>query len=289
MNSTRNSIFSRSLCLLSFDVEDWFQVENLKSAIMRESWDSQESRVVANVRAILSILHEHGSSATFFTLGWIAERFPNLIHEIHEQGHEVACHGYGHQLVSKLTQSEFAEDLKKAKSILENITGKGVIGYRAPSFQIESWGLKILEEQGFKYDSSFFQTVMHDRYTKIESSGQSTPVFYLTDHFLEVQLSYLPVLGKPFPWSGGAYFRLLPYFLYKRGIKKILRDKSVFVFYLHPWEIDPGQPKIKNIKKSYQLRHYSGLSRAKSKLEKLVKDFKFSSINSGLKEMGLLA
>ena len=283
----------KSYCMLSFDIEDWFQVENLRGAIERNNWIKEELRVVNNTEKILKILDEYDTKATFFILGWIAEKAPELIYKIHQKGHEIACHGYGHELIYLMEKEEFKKDVKKSKMILKDITGEEPIGYRAPNFSITEWAIDILKEEGFKYDSSYFPVKLHDRYGNInidyEYKENNSKLIQKIEHDLyEVQIPTLNIFNMKIPWGGGGYFRILPYWIYKKGIEKILNDKGCFVFYLHPWEIDPEQPKVKGIKLSYRLRHYSGLNKAEHKIKKLLKDFKFISIKEGLRKLNLL-
>jgi len=276
--------------MLSFDVEDWFQVENLRDAIPRNSWDSYELRVVQNTQRLLDILEKNGIKATFFVLGWIAERVPDLIKKIHLSGHEIASHGYGHELIYNLSREEFRTDIKRSKMLLERITGQQVVGYRAPNFSITEWAIDILREEGFKYDSSLFPFTLHDRYGRLDSVNISIKdaVVNVGGDFVEVLIPTLDLLGKRIPWGGGGYFRLIPYSLYKIGVKNILRKKGAFVFYLHPWELDFRQPKIKDAKSTYKIRHYTGLKRTERKLKALLSDFKFITIQDGLKVLGHL-
>lgn len=265
--------------LLSVDVEDWFQVENLKQAIDKESWDRNVSRVERNINLILDLLSQNKTKATFFILGWIADRYPLLIKTIHQEGHEIACHGYGHELVSKLSQEKFKQDVLLTKNILEDIIGEKVIGYRAPNFSITDWSIDILLNLGFRYDSSLFPIVGHSRYGKLKKiSIPNACVFELKDGFYQVMLSYLDVNGLKIPWAGGLYFRLIPYKIFKMGIDKIIQQKGLYLFYIHPWEFDPEQPKVNNIKLNYKLRHYSNLKTTENKFKKLLNDFNFCRI-----------
>lgn len=265
--------------LMSIDVEDWFQVENLNSAISRSEWKSKQSRVEKNVDLILEILSNNNSKATFFVLGWIANEYPDLIKKISNYGHEIASHGYAHDLIYNLDKSEFLEDVKKSKHLLEDITGKEVFGYRAPCFSITDWAIDTLIDLGFKYDASLFPTLLHDRYGKIKTYKiDDKPVFELKSGFYMVTLSCLSFFNKKIPWAGGGYFRIMPYFIYKVGVKKILKEQNYFCFYIHPWEFDPGQPRVDNIKFLYKFRHYNNLKATTNKYKRLVNDFKFCSI-----------
>ena len=265
--------------MLSVDVEDWFQVDNLKQAINKDSWGENISRVERNVELILELLSKRSSKATFFVLGWIAERHPKLIKKIFNEGHEIACHGYNHELVYSLSEQRFRQDVLKAKNILEDITGEKVIGYRAPNFSITDWSIDILKSLNFRYDSSLFPTITHKRYGKIK--GLKIPknsIFEIRTDFYQVMLSYLDFMNLKLPWSGGFYFRFIPYSVFKVGVKNILKERKSYLFYIHPWEFDPEQPKIKNIKLQYRFRHYSNLKKTEKKFEKFLSDFIFIPI-----------
>lgn len=269
--------------LLSVDVEDWFQVENLKQAIDKESWDKNVSRVERNIELILGLLDQKNAKATFFILGWIAERYPLLIKKIHQEGHEIACHGYGHELVSRLSPEKFRQDVSLTQKILEDIIGEKVIGYRAPNFSITDWSLEILISLGFKYDSSLFPIAGHSRYGKLKNVIiPKKAVFEIKNGFYEVMLSYMNIGKVKLPWSGGLYFRLIPYNIFKQGIRKIAKQKGIYVFYIHPWEFDPAQPRVDNIKLNYKLRHYTNLKSTEFKFKKLLKDFNSSRIRDAI-------
>jgi polysaccharide deacetylase family protein (PEP-CTERM system associated) len=269
--------------LLSIDVEDWFQVENLKDAIDHSSWGERLSRVERNISLILELLNERNCKATFFILGWIAERYPELIKKIYNEGHEIACHGYNHELVYKLDKEQFKNDVRRAQGILQDITGNRIIGYRAPSFSITDWAIDILIDMGFKYDSSLFQTIARGRYGKLDKYKiPSAPIFKVRNDFYQVMLSSLDVYGLKIPWAGGFYFRVTPYQIFKSGIKKILKNKGAYLFYIHPWEFDPEQPRIKNIKLNYQFRHYTNLNKTEVKFKKLLSDFNFAPIKNAI-------
>jgi polysaccharide deacetylase family protein (PEP-CTERM system associated) len=269
--------------LLSIDVEDWFQVENLKDAIERKSWEYCASRVERNINLILQLLNETNSKATFFVLGWIAQRFPGLIKTIYSEGHEIACHGYNHELVYKMDRKQFKSDVGRAKGVLQDITGDNIIGYRAPSFSITDWAFDVLIENGFKYDSSLFPTIAHGRYGKLKNYKiPDSPIFEIKNNFYQVMLSSLDVGNMKIPWAGGFYFRFTPYKIFNWGIKKILKNKGAYLFYIHPWEFDPEQPRIKNIKLNYQFRHYTNLRYTEIKFKKLLSDFDFIPVKNAL-------
>lgn len=269
-------------CILSFDVEDWFQVENFKGVIHKDSWEHRELRVEKNIEVILDILSERNIKATFFILGWVAEKIPGMIRQIACEEHEIASHGYGHKLIYNTSKEEFEEDLIKSKKILEDLTGQAVVGYRAPSFSITSWAISILKDNGFLYDSSYFPALYHDRYGTINIPSSNSPIIDFGDNFYEVRISYLNFLSKPIPWGGGGYFRLYPYPLFRMGVRRILRQEKYFLFYLHPWEIDETQPVVRDIKWRYYFRHYYGIHRTEKKLKRLLQNFQFSTIRKVL-------
>ncbi len=258
---------------MSIDVEDWFQVENLKSVIDRDSWDERELRVERNTDRMLELMANHNVQCTCFILGWVAEKCPGLIKRIADAGHEIASHGYGHDLIYTLSHEEFRKDIHKGKGLVEDITGAKVRGYRAPSFSITDWAIDILQEEGFTYDSSAFPTVAHDRYGKLEGMDAGKPIVEIRDGFTEVCVSTLELGKKGVPWGGGGYFRLIPYPVFRRGVKKILKTTGMYVFYIHPWEIDPGQPRVSGLKKSHAFRHYNNLGRCEQRFDSLLGDF----------------
>lgn len=266
--------------MLSIDVEDWFQVENLKSVIQGQ-WDDKELRVEANTEKILSILAENNTKATFFVLGWIAERVPGLVRKIAAQGHEVAAHGYGHQLIYDIGTEKFRDDLRRCKAMLEDITGTPVVGYRAPSFSITDEALDVLADEEFLYDSSYFDFAAHGRYGKLSTPMSEMPgscVKYCENGLHEIPMATVQIAGKRLPISGGGYFRLLPYAVYKALYAKAVEQQGNAVFYLHPWECDPNQPRMDGISAGHRFRHYINLSRTEHRLRRLVNDFEFSSI-----------
>ena len=259
---------------LSFDVEDWFQVENLKDTISFKQWEGCDLRVIQNTRRILSLLEKHQTRATFFVLGWIAEKCPSLIKEITAGGHEIASHGYGHELIYKLTPNEFHKDIKRSKEILESITATPVLGYRAPSFSItpeSEWAIDVLKDLGFTYDSSIFPTSFHNRYG---FNGSSCLPFRFGNGLFEIPLSTYHFGGANFPLAGGGYFRLFPYAYFRHFFQRLNKHGKPIVFYLHPWELDPEQPRLK-IRLDYRFRHYVNIEKTEKRLEKLLKDFQF--------------
>jgi polysaccharide deacetylase family protein (PEP-CTERM system associated) len=278
--------------LLTVDVEDWFQVENFKPWIPFSTWPERELRVEKSTHRLLNLLdsitlnnstNPNSSSnpvfpkATFFILGWIAERLPHLVKEIHERGHEIASHGFNHNLCNQQTGKELEEDLIRSKKLLEDIIGATVIGYRAPSFSISDEALRIIEDCGYLYDSSFNSFDMHDRYGQVDFSDHNKQgiAYKISDDFFEIPISNLKLKTKnlELPWGGGGYFRLLPFSIFKMGIRSILKKESAYVFYLHPWEIDPEQPRVNGVSTFFKFRHYINLKKTYSKLSALIEEF----------------
>jgi polysaccharide deacetylase family protein (PEP-CTERM system associated) len=277
---------------LTVDVEDYFHVSALAPSVKRSSWASRESRVVGNTKRLLELFDQFGAKGTFFVLGWVAERYPQLVIDIAARGHEVACHGFSHRLVYEQSPEEFREETLRSKKVLEDIIGAAVLGYRAASYSIvrESlWALDILVELGFGYDSSIFP-VTHDRYGIPDAERAphrlSTPGGKV---IVEWPLSTATVAGFRLPVSGGGYFRLLPYSVTRWGLASInRREQRPFVFYLHPWEIDPGQPRVSASWLS-RFRHYTNLDKCEERLRRLLGDFQFGTAKDGLTQLGLLS
>jgi polysaccharide deacetylase family protein (PEP-CTERM system associated) len=271
-----NAGFGRAA--LSIDVEDWFHAANLGAVIPPTAWDSCELRVERNTMRMLEILDASNVRATFFVLGWVAERRPRLVRTIAEAGHEVACHGHGHQLVYSLQPSEFRADVSRAKQYLEDLLGVQVRGYRAPSFSITDWAISILQELGFDYDSSVVPTIAHDRYGKLSGVHSGRPVALLREGFHEVCISCLRLGKRGIPWGGGGYFRLVPYALWVQGMRAILRSGRPYVFYIHPWEIDADQPRISGMRAIQAFRHRVNLARCEQRFSALVGAFSWTTI-----------
>lgn len=273
---------------LSIDVEDYFQVTAFERYVQRDSWHNYPLRVEINTHNILDMLDEFGVKATFFVLGWIAERVPALVREIQRRGHEIACHGYGHQLIYSIGPQKFRKDVSRARIILEDICGERVIGYRAPSYSITNkslWALDILVEEGFTYDSSIFP-VIHDTYG-IPDANRFPGTFTCTNGTLwEFPLSTIPlkIAGKQYrlPIAGGGYLRLFPAWVVSSAIKRInTRENEPAVLYFHPWELDPDQPRIKAGIKS-RFRHYLNLDKTEGKLRKILSELQFGTMSSVL-------
>ena len=277
---------------LTVDVEDYFHVAALAPSIHRDSWISRESRVVGNTQKLLAIFEEFDVRGTFFVLGWVAERYPQLVRDIAARGHEIACHGYSHRLVYEQSPQEFYQETHRAKNLLQEITGSAVLGYRAASYSIvrESlWALDILVELGFVYDSSIFP-VRHDRYGIHDAERaphrMATPT---GKSIVEWPLATARILGFRLPVAGGGYFRLFPYGLSRWGLASInRRELRPFVFYLHPWEIDPAQPRVSASWLS-RFRHYTNLGKCEERLRRLLAEFRFSTARDGLAQLGLLS
>jgi polysaccharide deacetylase family protein (PEP-CTERM system associated) len=276
---------------LTIDVEDYFQVAALAEAVRREDWHSMEYRVEANTQRILSLLDRHNAKATFFTLGWVAEKSPELVRTIQKEGHEIASHGYSHQLIYNQTPEVFRDETRRSKAILEDITGEPITGYRAASYSITNesrWALDILAEEGFVWDSSIFP-VRHDRYGM--PGTPRWPHTLTTDKgykLAEFPLSTLKLPGYTLPIAGGGYFRLFPYWFSQWGLGSINRQGQPFVFYLHPWEVDPGQPRL-DVKWFSRFRHYNNLDVCEARLARLLKHFRFTTMSEVLKAQGVLS
>ena len=274
---------------LTVDVEDYFQVSAFAGSIKHDEWDAHPLRVEENTYKLLDLFDEYRVKATFFTLGWVAERKRELIIEIAKRGHEVACHGYSHQLVYNQTPEVFRQETIRAKSIIEDIIQQPVLGYRAASYSITKkslWALDILVESGFVYDSSIFP-VRHDRYGMPDTPEHPYQLKTPAGHsIIEFPLSTAKVFNYRLPVAGGGYFRLYPYWLSKAGLKQINRLQKPFIFYLHPWEVDPEQPRISASWLS-RFRHYNNLDKCEPRLRKLMSDFQFSTTWDVLGDLGL--
>ncbi len=275
---------------LTVDVEDYFQVSAFADSISQHDWDSQPLRVEQNTHKLLDLFDEYQIKATFFVLGWVAERVSDLVLEIAKRGHEVASHGYSHQLVYNQSPEVFRQETIRAKSILENIIGQPVRGYRAASYSITKrslWALDILAEAGFDYDSSIFP-VRHDRYGIPDSPEFPYTLDTPAGHKLvEFPLSTARIMSYRLPIAGGGYFRLYPYWLSRAGLRQVNRRKEPFIFYLHPWEIDPEQPRISASRFS-RFRHYNNLDKCEHRLHKLASDFQFTTVEKVLQNQGLI-
>ncbi len=264
---------------LTIDVEDYFQVSAFAPYIKRSEWNTRECRIERNVGRILDNLLKRDTKATFFTLGWIAERYPALIRRIVAEGHELASHGYGHERASDLTEVAFYEDIRVAKQILEDMCGVEVKGYRAPSFSIGQgnlWAFDSLVRAGYQYSSSVYP-IQHDHYGMPDSPRFA---YRVRPELLEIPVTTLRIFNKNLPSSGGGYFRLLPYFISKWMLNRVNSDdRQPGIFYFHPWEIDADQPRVSGVDNKTRFRHYVNISRMEGKINQLLGDFKWGRMD----------
>jgi polysaccharide deacetylase family protein (PEP-CTERM system associated) len=258
---------------LTIDVEDYFQVSAFAPHIARQDWERRECRVERNVERILALLSTHQTKATFFTLGWIAERYPQLVRTIVAEGHELASHGYGHQRVSDLSEPEFRADIERAKAILEDLSSSAVLGYRAPSFSIGAgtlWALDCLARAGYRYSSSIYP-IHHDHYGMPDAPRFAHRV---NGGLLEIPATTLRMLNRNLPSSGGGYFRLLPYAVSRWMLRQVNAvDGQAAIFYFHPWEIDVDQPRVLGVSAKTRFRHYVNIDKMEARLQQLLADF----------------
>jgi polysaccharide deacetylase family protein (PEP-CTERM system associated) len=265
---------------MTVDVEDYFHVSAFDTIVSRASWDGFDSRVSRNTDRLLELFDRAGVRGTFFVLGWVAERYPALVRRIAEQGHEVASHGYHHQLLYMLTPQQFREDIRTAKAAIENACGRAVLGFRAPSYsmiQSSMWAIDILIEEGHAYDSSIFP-IHHDRYGIPDSPRHPYTLNRAGGSLLELPGSTVRVAGVNLPIAGGGYFRQLPYAWTRWGIDRVNKvERRPVVFYTHPWEVDPEQPRLR-VSAATRVRHYRGLEQTTVRLIRLLRDFRFDSI-----------
>ena len=271
---------------MTVDVEDYFHVSVFDGILPRASWDTLESRVSANTARLLDIFDEHAVRGTFFVLGWVAERFPDLVRQIAGRRHEIASHGYAHRLVYDQTPAAFRDDVRRAKRILEDTSGQQVLGYRAPSYSITPrslWALDVLVEEGYRYDSSIFP-IRHDRYGIAVSQRQPYRIDRPHGSIVEFPGSTTRVGPMNLPIAGGGYFRIFPYQWAHWGISRVNRlERRAVVFYLHPWEIDPDQPRLAAGRLG-TFRHYRNLALTESRLRRLLGDFKFGPMQALLRD-----
>jgi polysaccharide deacetylase family protein (PEP-CTERM system associated) len=267
---------------MTVDVEDYFQVSAFDAVVSRADWPGMESRVERNTHRLLDLFDEFGVRGTFFVLAWVGERFPALVGEIGRRGHEVASHGYGHRLVYDQTPEAFREDVRRARTLLEEASGQRVVGYRAPSFSITRrslWALDVLIEEGYEYDSSIFP-IRHDRYGIPGAPRHQHVRQGRTGRLVEVPPATVRVGPVTLPAAGGGYFRLLPYGFTRWSVGRLnRREGRPAVFYLHPWEIDPEQPRLPAGRVS-RFRHYRHLDRTEARLRRLLGEFRFAPIRS---------
>jgi polysaccharide deacetylase family protein (PEP-CTERM system associated) len=264
---------------LTIDVEDYFQVSAFEPYIARSEWPNRECHVEGNIERILELLAVHDVKATFFTLGWIAERYPRMIRDLVQAGHELASHGYGHERANRQSPEAFFSDIHLAKLILEDVSGTPVIGYRAPSFSIDAnttWAFAELVHAGYRYSSSIYP-IVHDHYGMPNAPRFA---FEASPGLLEIPITTLRVLGRNFPSSGGGYFRLLPYGLSRWMFRRVNAvEGESCVFYFHPWEIDADQPEVNGISRKTRFRHYVNISRMEGRLKLLLEDFSWGRMD----------
>jgi polysaccharide deacetylase family protein (PEP-CTERM system associated) len=264
---------------LTIDVEDYFQVSAFAPYISRLDWNTRECRVEHNIDRILTLLDKHQTKATFFTLGWIAERYPQLVRRIVKEGHELASHGYGHERASDQTEDAFFTDINLAKILLQDLSGIEVKGYRAPSFSIgrnNLWAFDSLQKAGYRYSSSIYP-IQHDHYGMPDSPRFA---YEVRDGLLEIPVSTVRLFNRNLPSSGGGYFRLFPYALSRWMLGQVNgSDKESAIFYFHPWEIDTKQPRVEGISAKTRFRHYVNIHRMEKRLDQLLSDFKWGRMD----------
>ncbi|MGD8386288.1 MAG: polysaccharide deacetylase family protein [Desulfobacteraceae bacterium] len=296
MKSFNSTNSTNPTILLTIDVEDWFQVENFKSCISYDSWSSRELRVERVTHVILDLLDSISrtppnptnstNTVTFFILAWIAERLPGLVREIHSRGHEVASHGCTHELCSTQTPEALLDDLTRSKEILEARIGERVYGFRAPSFSISERILESIRDAGYLYDSSYNSFSLHGRYGRLppirsnRGATQTSALIQPIQGVYEIPISNVEISGRVIPWGGGAYFRLIPERLFRAGIRLILKRQNAYTMYLHPWEFDPDQPRVKEVPVTRKFRHYSNLGKTQNRLKNLITTFSHCSFVS---------
>jgi polysaccharide deacetylase family protein (PEP-CTERM system associated) len=274
---------------MTVDVEDYFHVSAFADCVPRSGWDSFESRVAKNTDRLLGLFDAARVRATFFVLGWVAERHPSLVRRIAEAGHEVGSHGFSHRLIYDQSPAEFREDLIRSRTAIANAVSAPVLGYRAPSFSITErslWALDIIREEGFVYDASVFP-IRHDRYGLPSAPRHFHERECAGGRLWECPGSTIRVAGTNLPVAGGGYFRLLPYAWTRWGISRLnRRERRPAIFYLHPWEIDPAQPRLEGASTISRVRHYTNLDRTESRLRRLVRDFRFAPLRDVLIDSG---
>jgi polysaccharide deacetylase family protein (PEP-CTERM system associated) len=267
--------------MFSVDVEDYFCVENMRNIIARDQWDHMDIRVGMNIIRLLDLFDKYDVRVTFFILGWVADKLPEMITEIERRGHEIGTHGYAHRPLTELNKDEFERDILRSLVAISKCVKQNIIGYRAPSFSITpktAWAWKVLEQNGIKYDSSIFPSSLHFDY---RFTGLPLGVYDIDGALKEVSISCVEWFGKRVPCTGGAYFRLFPYWLSKVLFHECLKQGNPVVFYLHPWEIDQEQPRFK-LPPVKKFRHYCNLDTTFAKLGRLLSDFKFTGIKRAI-------
>ena len=267
---------------LSIDVEDYFHVSAFSHHIARDDWMTCDQRLEASMVKVLRLLAEHDTKATFFVLGWVAERYPSIVKDIAAQGHEVASHGYAHFRVSEQTPAVFQEDIRRTKGMLEDLSAAAVRGYRAASFSITgdtTWAFDILQEEGYRYSSSIYP-IRHDHYG-LPDAPRFAYRADTSNSLLEIPISSLTVFGRNLPCGGGGYFRLAPYRLSRWALRRLNnRERQPCVFYFHPWELDEEQPRVPNLPLKTRFRHYLNLSKEEARLRRLLADFEWDRFDA---------
>jgi polysaccharide deacetylase family protein (PEP-CTERM system associated) len=280
MSARYASPFGRVTNAITVDVEDYFHASAFDRVVPRSAWDDYESRVVANTHRLLDLFDEQNVKGTFFVLGWVAKKFPELVREIAARGHELASHGYHHQLVYMLTPAQFRDDIRRAKGTIEQAGGTRVRGYRAPSFSIvrsSLWALDLLIEEGHTYDASIFP-IHHDRYGIADAPRAAHVIQRGSGSIVELPGSTVRIGSTNYPIAGGGYFRLFPYAATKWGISRVnSREGEPVVLYIHPWEVDPDQPRLE-ASRTTQLRHHAGIATTIDKLRQVTTDFAFGRV-----------
>ena len=264
---------------MTVDVEDWFQVQAFARTIAREEWESLPRRVEQNTDRFLAMFSEAGVQATFFTLGWVADRHPALVRRIVAGGHELASHGYAHRLVHEQAPADFAEDVGRARRVLEDVGGVAVRGYRAPTFSINGrnpWAFDVLAAAGYAYSSSVYP-IRHDLYGM--PGAPRAPHRVAGGSLLEIPMTTVRLAGRVLPCAGGGYFRLLPYALFRAGLRRVEREGRRGLFYTHPWEIDPGQPRVAAASRLSRFRHTVNLHRTAGRIRHLLRDFRWDRMD----------
>lgn len=268
-------IMKNKLMAVTVDVEDWFQVENLRSAFPQNLWNGVEMRLEANLKRLLNLFDNLNIKATFFVLGWVAERVPNILKEISLRGHEIGSHGFWHRLCNTMTSQEIKDELARTKGYFEDKIGKEVSGFRAPNFSVTRELLISLKETGYTYDSSYNSFSLNPRYGSIDLQIKRDVdgILELDNGIYELPISNIKLNKFVFPAGGGAYFRIFPLSLFKMLVNYILKTRGWYLFYMHPWEIDPHQPKVSSLSKNHKFRHYFNLHKTFDRLEKLLRYF----------------
>jgi polysaccharide deacetylase family protein (PEP-CTERM system associated) len=273
--------------LASFDIEDWFHAATVGPYLPDTDWNVLEGRVERNTHALLDLLAEVDVKSTFFVLGWVARRYPALVRRIVEEGHEVASHTDCHKLLWKLSPDELTHELVRSRETLEDLTGARVLGVRAPSFSISEAVLDSIRDAGYWYDSSYFSLRGHERYGRLSAGiDPESNVVEVRPGLLELPMSRLRLGRAALPWSGGAYFRLIPYPVYRRGVEQRLGAKDWFMFYLHPWELDPDDSPPTGTPTRVRLRTYAGRGRMREDLRRLLREFGSRRIDETLLSLG---